>query len=38
MATFLANELNNAEKERHNGPNTACPNYVSFKGQRMQGI
>ena len=30
MATFLANEINSTEGD--NGPNGACPNYVSFKG------
>ena len=39
MATFLANEIYSTGGDILNyGPNSACPNYVSFKGQKMQGI
>ena len=39
MATFFfaKYEINSTEGDI-NGPNSACPNYVSFKGQKMQGI
>jgi len=35
MATFLANEIKvkKCYRERHNEPNNACPNCVSFKGK-----
>ena len=33
MATFLANEINAADRDvTVAGPNRASPNYVSFKG------
>ena len=35
MATFSAN---NFYIGRHEGSNSACPNYVSLKGKKMWGI